>query len=158
MPKSRHPNLLFLFTDEQGAATMAAYGNRAIRMPNLDALAGQSVVFEKAYVTQPVCTPSRSSLMTGLWPHTNGCTENNVPLRPETPCLPELVTRGGYISAHHGKWHLGDEIFAQHGFDEWRSIEDGYRPHYGAGRDRATHLVPPATGGSARRALQADLP
>ncbi len=131
------PNLLFLFTDEQRADTLAAYGNTRIQMPNLNRLASESVVFDPAYVTQPVCTPSRSSIMTGLWPHTNGCTENNVPLAPDTPCLPERIERGDYATAYHGKWHLGDEIFAQHGFDEWISIEDGYRSHYREGRDRA---------------------
>jgi len=66
-------NLLFIFTDEQRADTMAAYGNPHIEMPNLNQLASESVVFDQAYVTQPVCTPSRSSIMTGLYPHTS-CT------------------------------------------------------------------------------------
>lgn len=83
------PNLLFLYTDEQACATLAAYGNRQIQMPNLNRLAAQSTIFERAYVTQPVCTPSRSSLLTGLYPHSNGCTENNLRLPPEVPCLPE---------------------------------------------------------------------
>jgi len=61
---------------------MAAYGNERIETPNLNRLAAESVVFERAYVTQPVCTPSRSSILTGLYPHTNGCTANNVPLSP----------------------------------------------------------------------------
>ena len=129
------PNLLFLFTDEQRADTMAAYGNERIETPNLNRLASQSTVFERAYVTQPVCTPSRSSIMTGLWPHTNGCTENNVPLRPETRCLSEMLSSADYTCGYHGKWHLGDEIFAQHGFEEWRAIEDGYRRYYSEGRD-----------------------
>jgi arylsulfatase A-like enzyme len=141
-------NLLFLFTDEQAASTLAAYGNELIETPNLDRLASRSVVFEKAYVTQPVCTPSRASIMTGLWPHATGCTENNVPLPAEARCLPELAClrrdgrRGrqadfsGYRTAYFGKWHLGDEIFAQHGFEEWRSIEDAYRGFYSEGRDR----------------------
>jgi len=130
------PNLLFIWTDEQRFDTMAAYGNRKIKTPNLNKLAGESVVFERAYVTQPVCTPSRSSVLTGLWPHQNGCTKNNVPLRPETKCLPELLNDPDYRCAYMGKWHLGDEIFAQHGFAEWVSIEDGYRGHYREGRDR----------------------
>jgi len=130
------PNLLFIYTDEQAAGTMAAYGNALIETPNMDRLAGEGVVFERAYVTQPVCTPSRSTLLTGLWPHQSGCTENNVPLRPETPCLPELADLSGYRTGHFGKWHLGDEVFAQHGFDEWVSIDDGYRGHYSEGRDR----------------------
>jgi arylsulfatase A-like enzyme len=134
----RPPNLLFLFTDEQRADTMDAYGNARIQTPNLNRLASQSTVFERAYVTQPVCTPSRSSLLTGLYPHSNGCTENNIPLPADVPCLPEMLDpgRGGqYATAYHGKWHLGDEIFAQHGFDEWRSVEDGYDPYYSPGRD-----------------------
>jgi len=131
------PNLLFLFTDEQRADTLTAYGNDRIHTPNLDRLAGRSTVFDRAYVTQPVCTPSRSSIMTGLWPHTNGCLANNVPLPPDVPCLPELLGPGEYATGYHGKWHLGDEVFAQHGFDDWVSIEDMYIPHYSGGRDRS---------------------
>ena len=71
-------NLLFLYTDEQAFDTLAAYGNSRIRMPNLNRLARQSVVFDQAYATQPVCTPSRASLLTGLYPRAHGCTENNV--------------------------------------------------------------------------------
>ena len=130
------PNLLFLFTDEQRADTMSAYGNTAIHTPNLDRLASQSTVFDQAYVTQPVCTPSRSSILTGLWPHANGCTANNIPLRPDTPCLPEMLASGDYATAYHGKWHLGDELYAQHGFDEWVSIEDMYNRWFTEGRDK----------------------
>lgn len=129
-------NLVFLFTDEQRADTMAAYGNHRIETPNLNRLAGESLVFEKCYVTQPVCTPSRSTILTGLWPHQSGCVANNIPLRDETACLPEMLPRGKYITAYHGKWHLGDEIFAQHGFAEWRGIDDGYRRYYRPGRSK----------------------
>jgi len=129
-------NLLFLFTDEQRADTMAAYGNERIQTPNLNRLARESTVFGNAYVTQPVCTPSRSTIMTGLYPHTSGCVENNVPLPDDVPCLPEMLPEGEYATGYFGKWHLGDEIFAQHGFEEWISIEDMYIPHYSEGRDR----------------------
>jgi len=135
----KQPNLLYVFTDEQAAATMAAYGNHAIDTPNLDRLASQSVVFDHAYVTQSVCTPSRSTLMTGLYPHSNGCTENNKRLPLEVPCLPELGDFSDYATAYHGKWHLGDEIFQQHAFDEWISIDDGYRKYYREGRDPNAH-------------------
>ncbi len=133
------PNLLFVYTDEQSAATMAAYGNDLIETPNMDRLASGGVVYERAYVTQPVCTPSRSSLLTGLWPHQSGCTENNVALPPDVACLPELADFSDYCTGHFGKWHLGDEIFPQHGFDEWISIDDGYRGHYDSGRDPDAH-------------------
>ncbi len=132
----RNPNLLFIYTDEQAFNTLEAYGNAQICMPNLNRLARQSVVFDQAYVTQPVCTPSRASLLTGLYPHANGCTENNVSLRPETPCLPEMLATENYATAHFGKWHLGDELFAQHGFQEWIGVEDAYNGWFSAGRDR----------------------
>jgi len=130
------PNLLFIYTDEQAFNTLACYGNSQIDMPNLNRLAERSVVFDQTYVTQSVCTPSRSSLLTGQYPHTNGCIENNVALKQETPCLPEMVTQGEYSTGHHGKWHLGDELFAQHGFDDWVSLEDMYNGFFSDGRDR----------------------
>jgi len=134
----KNPNLLFIYTDEQAINTLAAYGNNQIEMPNLNRLAEQSVVFDQAYVTQPVCTSSRSTLLTGLYPHTNGCTENNIILPPEITCLPEMLAEEDYSTAHFGKWHLGDELFAQHGFDEWVSIEDAYNSWFSEGRDRDT--------------------
>ena len=131
------PNLLFIYTDEQSFNTLAAYGNDQIEMPNLDRLAEQSMVFDRAYVSQPVCTASRSTILTGLYPHQSGMVENNTPLRPEIQCLPEMLA-ADYATAHVGKWHLGDELFAQHGFSEWVSMEDGYTPHFTPGRDKET--------------------
>lgn len=103
------PNLLFIFTDEQRFDTMACYGNTFVDAPNLNALSEQSFVFEHPYVVQPVCTPARSTIMTGLYPHTNGCVTNNIPLKPETPTLAEMVDPN-YKRAYYGKWHLGDEV------------------------------------------------
>ncbi len=124
------PNLLFIFTDQQRRDTMACYGNDWIETPNLNALAERSYIFENAYVTQPICTPSRSSIMTGLYPHTSGLTANNIPLKPETKAFVEMLPEGAYHTGYFGKWHLGDEITKQHGFDEWRSFEDNYRRYY----------------------------
>ena len=134
---STKTNLLFIFTDEQSTSSIGAYGNSIVRTPHIDALAAESVVFDRCYVTQPVCTPSRSTLLTGLYPHTNGCTENNLALEASTPTLPELLGDDGYTSGYVGKWHLGDEVFCQHGFDEWVSIEDNYFGYYSDGRDRS---------------------
>ena len=121
----RQPNLIVFLPDQQRADTIACYGAQRICAPNLDKLASQSCVFQQAYVTHPVCTPSRSSLMTGTWPHTNGCTHNNVILGPNFHCLPEMLGDTDYRTAYMGKWHLGDEVFAQHGFEQWLSIVDG---------------------------------
>lgn len=131
-------NLLFLFTDEQRADTLAAYGNERITMPHLDGLASRSTVFERAYVTQPVCTPSRASLLTGLYPHTHGSVLNNTPLARDTKCLPEMLEPNQWATGYMGKWHLGDEVFAQHGFEEWISIEDGYHAYFRPDREPET--------------------
>jgi arylsulfatase len=135
--RRERPNLLFLWTDQQRADTLACYGNSRVQAPHLNALAAQATVFERAYVAQPVCTPSRSCVMTGLWPHQSGCRGNNIALRPDTPCFPELLRdRADYATGYIGKWHLGDELFAQHGFREWAGTEDGYGEYFSAGRDR----------------------
>ncbi len=131
----RKPNLLFLWTDEQRADTIDVYGNTRIQSPSLSKLAAESVVFRNPYVSQPVCTPSRSTVMTGLWPHQSGLTQNNIALPERVPTLPEIVGDADYRTGYFGKWHLGDEIFAQHGFEEWRSIEDMYWRYYREGRD-----------------------
>ncbi len=131
-------NLVFIYTDEQRADTMAAYGNHLIETPTLNRLAGESVIFDNAYCTQAVCTPARSSILTGLYPHANNCFTNTRSLSPDVRCLPEYLPQGKYATAHIGKWHIGDELFAQHGFDEWVGTEDGYHPYYSEGRDPNT--------------------
>ncbi len=136
-PAGDKPNLLFLWTDEQRADTMAVYGNYRFRVPVMNRLAARSIVFDRAYDTQPVCTPARSSVMTGLWPHQTGLITNNLPLPEETRTFPELVADAAYRTGYFGKWHLGDEPFAQHGFQEWISIEDIYNEYFRAGRDRS---------------------
>lgn len=130
------PNLLFIWTDEQRADTLAVNGNRTFHIPALNRLAAESVSFSRCYDTQPVCTPARGSVMTGLWPHTAGTTTNNVALPATTPTMPELLADSSYRTGYMGKWHLGDEIFAQHGFETWVSIEDAYNKYYSASRDK----------------------
>lgn len=124
------PNLLMIWTDEQRADTLACYGNDHVQAPNLNRLASRSFVFENAYCCQPVCTPSRGCILSGLWPHQHGARFNNEPIHAGTRTIAEIVDPA-YRRAYHGKWHLGDEIIAQHGFDEWVSTEDAmYRPYY----------------------------
>ena len=127
MTEQERVNLLFIFTDEQRYDTMAAYGNTRIEVPNLNRLANEGIIFKRAYVTQPICTPSRASIMTGLYPHTVGCVANNIPLPEDVPVLPELADFKEYSIGYIGKWHLGDEVFCQHRFDIWISTEDMYR-------------------------------
>lgn len=120
---SRKPNLIVFLPDQQRADTISCYGQGKVHSPNLGKLASESVIFSRAYVTHPVCTPSRSSLMTGMWPHSTGCTKNSVPLDPQFQVLPELLQDKEYRTAYMGKWHLGDEAQAQRGYEEWISTE-----------------------------------
>ena len=130
-------NLLFIVNDQHRRDAVGAYGNPLIKTPHLDALARRSALFQAAYVTQPLCTPSRASLLTGLYPHTHGAALNNAPLAPDRRILTQMLPPGVYRTAWFGKWHLGDEIFRQRGFDEFESTEDGYEEHYSAGRDHS---------------------
>src|SRR5437773_3637837 len=127
MAADRKPNLVVFLPDQQRADTLACYGGVKVHAPNLNKLASESVVFERAYVTHPVCTPSRSSLMTGTWPHINGCTRNSVPLDRRFRVFPELMEDRDYQTAYMGKWHLGEEGHGGRGFHEWISTEDPAR-------------------------------
>jgi arylsulfatase A-like enzyme len=120
----RKPNLVLFLPDQQRADTIASYGGVKVHAPNLNKLASESVVFERTYVTHPVCTPSRSSLMTGTWPHINGCTRNSVPLDRRFLVFPELMEDKDYRTAYIGKWHLGEEGPIGRGFEKWVSTDD----------------------------------
>ena len=126
MAAQRKPNLIIFLPDQQRADTLACCGGERVHAPNLNKLASQSVVFQRAYVTHPVCVPSRSSLMTGTWPHNNGCTSNNVPLDPQFRVVTELIGDSDYRTAYFGKWHLGNETIARRGFENCLSV--GNRP------------------------------
>ena len=131
----KRPNVLLIWTDEQRPDTMACYGNDFIQTPHLNRFASESAVFQHAYCTQPVCTPSRASILTGVWPHTHGSIENNVPLPSHIPTLAEMLG-DEYYCAYYGKWHLGNELSPQRGFSEWVSIEDIYGEYISDPDDR----------------------
>jgi arylsulfatase A-like enzyme len=123
MGANRKPNLILFLPDQQRADTLACYGGVKVHAPNLNKLASESVVFERTYVTHPVCTPSRSSLMTGTWPHINGCTHNSVPLDLRFRVFPELMQDQDYRTAYIGKWHLGEDGPAGRGFQHYISTD-----------------------------------
>lgn len=127
MPEN--PNVVFIFSDQQRYDTLRCYGNDWINVPRLNALADESFVFERAYVAQPVCTPARSTIVTGLYPHAAGPIVNKMVLPPDRKSVAEM-SPDAYHTAWFGKWHLGDDVIRQHGFDEWVSTEDGHRPEY----------------------------
>jgi arylsulfatase A-like enzyme len=124
---SSKPNLLVFLPDEVRADLIIGDAAESVHAPNLHRLASESVIFERAYVTHPICSPSRSSLLSGTWPHQTGCTSNKGVLPLNIRCLPEMLGDSTYRTGYFGKWHLGDEFLAQHGFEEWGSLEDSFK-------------------------------
>ncbi len=88
MPQCK--NLVFICTDQQRTDTMAAYGNHWIQTPNLNELSARSFIFENAYIAQPVCSPSRATMMTGLYHHSAGVIKNSQPHRANSNLKPDV--------------------------------------------------------------------
>ena len=121
------PNILLIFADQHQARILGAYGDPVVQTPNLDRLASEGVLFRNAICAQPVCTPSRASLLTGTYGHTHGCIRNNNILTPEIPTIGEILGGHGYRCGYIGKWHIGNETLPQRGFEEfWCPTEDNY--------------------------------
>ena len=99
----RRPNILLLIGDQQRWDTLRADGTPDIQTPHLDRLAVEGVNFAHCFVQNPVCTPSRASLLTGQYPGILGIAHMGVPVPPETVTLPRLVRNAGYTSANIGK-------------------------------------------------------
>ena len=126
-PADRGPNVVLIFTDDQGYADLGCYGAKGFETPRLDALAASGVRFTDFYVAQAVCGASRAALLTG-------CYANRVSLlgapgpgakhgiHADETTLAELLKARGYATAMFGKWHLGHHrefLPTHHGFDEY---------------------------------------
>jgi arylsulfatase A-like enzyme len=125
-----HPNVVLILTDDQGYGDVGCYGATDVRTPNIDGLAREGLRFTNFYVSQPVCTASRASLLTGCYANRVGLTgalnhTSNVGINPRETLLSELCKSQGYATAIYGKWHLGHHPVFQptrHGFDEFFGI------------------------------------
>lgn len=107
------PNVIVIYTDDQGAIDLGSYGAKDIYSPNLDSLAKSGTRFTQAYVAAPVCAPSRAALLTGKYPQNAGVS-GNTSASPGSHGIPkgqytiaELFKENGYATGHIGKWHLG---------------------------------------------------
>lgn len=103
---SRRPNLLFLIADDHAGYVLGANGNALAETPHLDRLARQGVNFSSHHCNQPVCTPSRQSLLTGQMPSAAGVTVLRTPLSPSQPTLAKHLQKAGYATAVFGKMHF----------------------------------------------------
>lgn len=114
--------MLFICTDQQRYDALGCYGNPYVKTPTIDRLAADGVLFEQCYVQNPVCAPSRASLVTGQYPHNHGLWANGVSLPKDTPLFSRALADSGYSCGVIGKMHLGS-CFG--GRTEER-LDDGY--------------------------------
>lgn len=124
------PNIVLIFTDDQGYGDVGCFGAQGFRTPRLDRLAAEGKRFTNFYVAQPVCTASRAALMTGCYSNRVSLFgalnhQSNIGIHPDEQLLPELLHSQGYATAIYGKWHLGHRPAfnpTRHGFDEFLGI------------------------------------
>lgn len=117
MSTTVQPNVLVIQADQLAASALGAYGNPVVRAPNLDALAGQGVVFDRAYCNSPLCVPSRASMLTGELPSTIEAYDNASPFASTIPTFAHELRACGYRTTLAGRMHfIGPDQL--HGFEE----------------------------------------
>ncbi|RAV29348.1 sulfatase family protein [Sinomicrobium soli] len=124
------PNVIIIFTDDQGYEDVGCFGSPDIKTPNLDQMAKEGVKLTSFYAAQPVCSASRAALLTGCYPNRIGIHNALMPhspigLNPQETTLADMLKSNGYTTAIYGKWHLGDDpdfMPNNQGFDDFFGI------------------------------------
>ncbi len=121
---SRPRNVIFVLTDDHRYDAMGfMHGQTWLRTPNMDRMAREGAHLKNAFVTTALCSPSRASILTGVYAHRHQIVDNNTAIPKGTRFFPQLLQQAGYKTAFIGKWHMGnggDE--PQPGFDKWVSF------------------------------------
>ena len=125
------PNVIVIYADDQGYGDLSCYGAKKLQTPHLDRMAAEGMRFTDFYVSAPVCTPTRSSLMTGCYPRRIGLHQHVLfphstkGLNPSEITVAEVLKGQGYATACVGKWHLGYQtkfLPTRQGFDSYFGI------------------------------------
>lgn len=119
------PNILWICTDQQRFDTLGCYGNSFVRTPNIDRLAENGALFENAYCQSTICSPSRTSFLTGRYPRTTKCMQNGQNIPENEVLISRLLSEAGYTCGLSGKFHLSAcHPSVSKGME--RRINDGY--------------------------------
>ena len=122
--RKKRLNILFIMTDDHAAHAISAYGSRINRTPRLDELARDGMIFSNVMCTNPICAPSRASILTGRYSHKNGV-PTFVPISPEIETVGGVLRRSGYYTAFVGKWHCGGPRSVRDAdWDRWMVYEN----------------------------------
>ena len=125
---AERPNVLFVLCDDLRQDALGCYGSKHVRTPNIDAIAARGVRFQNSFCTTSLCSPSRASILTGLYAHRHGVRDNFTELPPRLTHWPARLKSEGYSTAYLGKWHMGEND------DEPRPGFDWFITHKGQGK------------------------
>ena len=120
--EGRRPNVVVVITDDQRWDCLSCAGHPFLKTPNLDRLAAEGARFANAFVTTSLCSPSRASMLSGLYAHTHRIINNFTDYPSSLPSYPVRLHDLGYETAYIGKWHMGEQSDEKRpGFDYWAS-------------------------------------
>lgn len=123
IPGAKPHNIVFILTDDHRFDAMGFMGHPFLETPYLDSLARNGAHMPNAFVTTALCSPSRATILTGMYAHRHGVVDNNNPVRQDLVFFPQLLQKAGYRTGFFGKWHMGGEDAGpQRGFDRWVSF------------------------------------
>ncbi len=136
--ENKCPNVLFIFADDHAYQAISAYGSNRNQTPNIDRLAKEGIIFNRAFVTNSICAPSRAVILTGKHSHLNGQLTNGQTFDGSQQTFPKILQEIGYQTAVIGKWHLRSDPT---GFDFWQILQ-GQGPYYNPPMKTADGIIP----------------
>jgi arylsulfatase A-like enzyme len=119
------PNIVFILIDDLRWDELGIAGHPYLKTPNIDRIGKEGAMFRNAFLTNPLCSPSRAGYLTGQYAHINGITDNvdRSAASHRLMTFPRLLDQLGYETAFIGKWHMGNDDMPRPGFDRWVSFK-----------------------------------
>ncbi|GAA4872736.1 sulfatase [Ferrimonas pelagia] len=151
IPGAKQHNIVFILTDDHRYDAMGFMDHPFMKTPHLDSIAAEGVHLENAFVTTALCSPSRASILTGLYTHKHRVIDNQREEPDDIVYFSQFLQKAGYNTALMGKWHMGEESdHPRAGFDHWMSFEgqgeyyppyEGYTLNLNGGRIEQTGYI-----------------